>query len=469
MVVVDRHTQGDAGGGGGGGEPLVVVDRQTYGHRQKLNQGVWVPPPAQGEEVHKLLEQERDRRVQEGAVWQVADMYPKVQQDVRMHFHKGELAQHTDTDRYRQQQKPQQEVWVPPPTQEKRPVWTQQKRPVRTPPATEQKRPVWTTPTQDVWAPATQEVWAPPSTHEKGPVLMPPVTQDKKPVYQQLSLDETPVEEYQYTHRKADRERPRVYRFTRYRQGRPEEQGVRQPGAKEETQTRTGLRGQGKRPQSYKRGPWTPWGRRRQGGRRPGRRWWQAQRRLAPVKGARRLDMGPKLFATGSRRLETRPRRLKTAGRRFDTIDRRFNTGARRLDTGNRRLDTGPRAGRRVDTQSQGPRGLPWYSEPWHPELEIEGPGEARRGEPHYRAIGLGQGDMNMGVRKYLSSNLSPHPLLQTMGHVGGMMAGAVAAASLGRKRRDVGEEREEELDRKVAGLESCLEEFCRKLDSLVV
>ena len=193
--------------------------------------------------------------------------------------------------------------------------------------------------------------------------------------------------------------------------------------------------------------------------------------------------MGPKLFATSSRRLDTMPRRLESTRRRFDTMARRFNTGTRsldtgtrrldtgirRLDTGNRRLDTGPRAGRRVDTQSQGPRGLPWYSEPWHPELEIEGPGEARRGEPHYRAIGLGQGDMNMGVRKYLSSNLSPHPLLQTMGHVGGMMAGAVAAASLGRKRRDVREEREEELDRAVAGLESCLEEFCRKLDSLVV
>ena len=49
------------------------------------------------------------------------------------------------------------------------------------------------------------------------------------------------------------------------------------------------------------------------------------------------------------------------------------------------------------------------------------------------------------------------------------MVAGAVAASSLGRKRREVREEREEELDRAAAGLENCLEEFCRKLDSLVV
>jgi hypothetical protein len=186
--------------------------------------------------------------------------------------------------------------------------------------------------------------------------------------------------------------------------------------------------------------------------------------------------MGPKLFATSSRRWDAMPKRLMTAGRRFATIDRRFNTGARRLDIGTRRLDTGaqgqdtgPRAGRRVDTPSQGPRGLPWYSEPWNPKLEIEGPGEARRGEPRYRAIGLGQGDTHMGVRKYLSSNPRPHPLLQTVGHIGGMVAGAVAAASLGRKRREVREEREEELDRAVAGLENCLEEFCRKMDSLLV
>jgi len=96
-------------------------------------------------------------------------------------------------------------------------------------------------------------------------------------------------------------------------------------------------------------------------------------------------------------------------------------------------------------------------------------PGEVRRGEPHYRAIGLGQADTCMGKREHLSSNLSPHPLLQTVGHIGGMVAGAVAAASLGRKRREVREEREEELDRAVAGLEKCLEEFCWKIDSLLV
>ena len=77
----------------------MVVDRQTYEHRNKLNQGVWSPPPAKGEEVHKLMDQERDRRVQEGAIWHVPDMYPKVQQDVRMHFHKGELAQNIETDK----------------------------------------------------------------------------------------------------------------------------------------------------------------------------------------------------------------------------------------------------------------------------------------------------------------------------------------------------------------------------------
>ena len=58
--------------------------------------------------------------------------------------------------------------------------------------------------------------------------------------------------------------------------------------------------------------------------------------------------------------------------------------------------------------------------------------------------------------------------MFQTIGTVGGMVAAGVAAASLGRKRREV-DGGEEELDTLVAALHSGLEEFVTKMDGLSV
>lgn len=58
--------------------------------------------------------------------------------------------------------------------------------------------------------------------------------------------------------------------------------------------------------------------------------------------------------------------------------------------------------------------------------------------------------------------------MLQTIGTVGGMVAAGVAAASLGRKRRQVANGGEE-LDALVVALHSGLEEFITKMDSLSI
>ena len=124
------------------------------------------------------------------------------------------------------------------------------------------------------------------------------------------------------------------YQYTRYRGGRPQDQGVWQP--------------EKKRPQKpWRRPRQGGWGQRRRTGgqgrrtRGQGRAWWRGHTRLAPVEGHRRL----------------------------------YTQGPSR-----------PQGHRRLDTRSRGPRRQPWVPTP-APGPWPEGPGEARRGEPPYRGI----------------------------------------------------------------------------------
>lgn len=153
---------------------------------------------------------------------------------------------------------------------------------------------------------------------------------------------------------------PDSYSYTHYSQGRPLSHGEWRPRPGPTMRTKVFSR-----PRSRAR-EWP--------GQR--RRWWQAHRRQFP--GARRWP------ATGQRRqfLGTGQRNLPSSG--YSAAHRQkqrygHNLGKLTPLYGQRRVD------HQEDTSQQGPTWGGWGGGGLAPELEHQGPGEARRGEPRFR------------------------------------------------------------------------------------